>query len=124
MKFLFWLIFLFTVSFLAFKQFDGYSRISEFIFSKPAIAPKFCYYYGETLRLASKNKVALGYFEIVVSTYPGSQYAPGSLLAMADIYDEENQKNKASELYKEFLRLYPENEKAFRVQKKLDLLSR
>lgn len=59
---------------------------------------------------------ALDVFERLVKNYPKSQYAPGDLILVAEIYRGRRQFAKALAEYYRFLQLYPQDEDAAEIR--------
>ncbi len=94
----------------------------EYIYSKPEISPKFCYYYGKILKSVGKSEAAMNFYKIIVSTYHSSEFAPLSLVSMADIYEEKLQTADALKFYEKFISEYPLHYKANRVRKNIEII--
>jgi len=94
----------------------------DYIYSKPDISPKFCYYYGEILYQSGKVQEAENFFSIVVSTYPNSEVAPFALIKLADIKNEAFRYNEALALYKKFTEDYPSHPQITRVNKNIEII--
>lgn len=97
-------------------------RFYDYIFSKSDISPRFCYYYGTILVQAGKKDSAVNFFDIVVSTYPDTPYAPLSMIAIADIYNERFKHKEALAMYGKFLDMYPGHDKTERVKKSIEFI--
>jgi len=94
----------------------------DYIYSKPEISPKFCYYYGEILYQSGRADKAENFFNIVISTYPSHELAPLALVKMADIKNENFKYQEALELYKKFVADYPNHPKVMRVNKNIEII--
>lgn len=63
---------------------------------------------------------AIGQYEFLRREYPGSKYRFDALLTIGEIYTDLNQRDKAREVFQEFLRRYPRNELAKDARAALD----
>ena len=94
----------------------------EHVFSRPDLSPKFSYYYGVILEQYGDPARADSFYDIVVSTYPSHQLAAGALVKMADIRNSDLRVAEALELYKKFVTDYPDDPRAPRVRKNIEIL--
>ncbi|MDI6757118.1 MAG: tetratricopeptide repeat protein [Endomicrobiia bacterium] len=122
MKFLVVVIALLAASFYGVRHALNSPEFYEYVFSKPELSPKFCYYYGMALEQSGRARRAEVFYEIVVSTYPKHHLAPGALVKIADIKNQEFRRAEALELYRRFVADYPDDPRAPRVNKNIEII--
>lgn len=87
----------------------------------PNQAPAIEYYWGATASLLNNISAARYHFDIVISTFSATEFAPLAIIGRAEV-NERIDRRLAIEEYKKFLQKYPQHPKAAVISRRLEVL--